>query len=154
MSESLAVIGSTLPATTPAALDKVRVAEERVMQLEQAPIQTEHILHGGMYSRTVRLIPGTVIVGALLKVPTVLIVNGSTKVMAGEKWYDLEGYNIMPASRGRKQIFVTTGPTEITMIFATKAKTVEEAEAEFSDECDKLLSRRQGDDDLVTITGE
>ena len=153
MSESLSVLGSTLPATTQEAMDKVRLAEAKVMQLEQASIQTEHILHGGMYARTVRIAPGVVIVGALMKVPTMLVVHGSTKVMAGDKWYRLDGYNIMPASAGRKQIFVPLTNTEISMIFATHAKTVEEAEAEFTDECENLLSRRQTDD-LVVITGE
>jgi hypothetical protein len=39
------------------------------------------------------------------------------------------------------------------MLFPTKAKTVEEAEAEFTDEADRLLSRHQEFQDLVTITG-
>lgn len=154
MSELPSVVGNVLPAATPAALEKIAKAENAIMQAKQIDVQTEHILHGGMYSRTVRLDPHVVIVGVLLKVPTVLIVNGRVWMLAGEKWHKLEGYNVMPASAGRKQVFVTLDATEITMIFPSKAKTVEEAEAEFTGETDKLLSRRQDGHDLVTITGE
>lgn len=154
MSESLSILGSALPAITPEMLEKVSEVESRIMQAEQITVQTEHILHGGMYSRTVRLAPRVVIVGTLLKVPTIVIVHGSTLMLAGDKWYKLDGYNVMPAQSGRKQIFVTNEETEITMIFPTQAKTVAEAEAEFTSECDKLLSRRQDDNDLVVITGE
>jgi hypothetical protein len=49
---------------------------------------------------------------------------------------------VIQASAGRKQIYVTTEPTEITMVFPSSAKTVEEAEDEFSDESANLLSRR------------
>jgi hypothetical protein len=38
------------------------------------------------------------------------------------------------------------------MIFRTDAKTVEQAEAEFTDEAEALMSRRN-DNDTVTITG-
>lgn len=154
MSTSLAPTGNALPPITAEMLERVKAAEGRIMQEEQISVQTEHILHGGMYSRTVRLAPRVVIVGTLLKVPTIVIVNGGTLMLAGDKWYELDGYNIMPASSGRKQIFVTKVATEITMIFATKAKTVEEAEAEFTSECANLLSRRQDGNDLVVITGE
>lgn len=150
----LATIGNTLPAATPAILEKIAVVESNVMETAQIEIQTEHILHGGMYSRTVRLDPNVLIVGALMKVPTVLIVNGSVKMLAGETWHRLEGYNVMPAQAGRKQIFISEGPVEITMIFPTKAKSVEDAEAEFTDETGKLLSRRQDGNDIVVITGE
>ena len=56
------------------------------------------------------------------------------------------------ARAGRKQIFVTRKPTVITMIFRTDAQTVEQAEAEFTDEAELLMSR-QSDSDLVLITG-
>ena len=154
MSESLAIIGNSLPAITPEMLEKVLAAESRIMQAPQIDVQTEHILHGGMYARTVRLAAHVVIVGVLLKVPTVLIVQGSTLMLAGDKWYRLDGYQVMPAQAGRKQVFVTNEETSITMIFATSAKTVEEAEAEFTDETGKLLSRRKDGNDIVTVTGE
>ena len=42
-----------------------------------------------------------------------------------------------------KQIFISKTPVIITMTFPTSAKTIEEAEREFTDEHELLLSRRQ-----------
>lgn len=125
--------------------------QDKLLACPQIEIQTEHIIHGGMYTRTIRLAADVVLAGALVKVPTVLIVNGKTAVFTGESWIDLDGYHIIPARAGRKQIFVTREETSITMIFRTDAKTVEQAEAEFTDECDALMSR-QNDNDTVVIT--
>jgi hypothetical protein len=58
-------------------------------------------------------------------------------------WHELVGYNVIQASAGRKQIYVTREETAITMIFPSNAKTVEEAEEEFTDEAEMLLSRRE-----------
>ena len=150
---SLAISTGTLPPATVEMLEKIRIVEGRVQACEQINPQMEHILHGGMYARTCRLDANVVIVSVLVKVPTVVIVNGSCYVLAGDEWAALEGYNVMAASTGRKQIYVTRTATEITMLFRTNAKTVEEAEAEMSDEADHLLSRRQQGNDLVTVTG-
>jgi hypothetical protein len=150
----LALAGNTLPATTPDALAQVAVLQNVLLRAEQLAIRTEHVLHGGMYARTIRLAPEVVLTGALIKRATMLIVNGSTAVLVGDGWAELDGYYVIPASAGRKQVFVTRGTVEITMIFPTQAKTVEGAEAEFTDEVEMLLSRRLDGHDLVTITGE
>lgn len=153
----LAISGPTVPGLVPACtpetlavLDKV---QDVLMSAPQIPLLTEHVIHGGMYARTVRLDPGVVISGCLYKVPTMLIVNGNAQAFVGNEWVELSGFNVIPASAGRKQLFVATGQVEITMVFPTTAKTVEEAEKEFTDESDLLLSRRKGLD-LTTITGE
>jgi len=82
-----------------------------------------------------------------------LIVHGGAYVHAGNRWYQITGYQSMPAAAGRKQVYVTFEPTEITMVFPSDAQTVEEAEAEFTDEADALLSRRQDNNDIVIVTG-
>jgi hypothetical protein len=94
-----------------------------------------------------------IISSVLIKIPTVLIVHGKCCVFAGDKWRKFDGYNAMPASAGRKQIYVTAGPTEITMIFPSDAKAVGEAEKQFTDEWADLLSSRRQDNDLTWITG-
>ena len=66
-------------------------------------------------------------------------------VVVGDKWRFLEGYNVVPASAGRIQAYVTFTETAITMLFPSKAETKEEAEAEFTDEAADLLSRRTKD---------
>ena len=146
-------VENTLPATTGEYLEKVCAVEERVRAMAQITVRTEHVLHAGMYARTVRLEANVLIVSVLIKVPTIIIVHGHARVFAGTGWYDIEGYSVVPASAGRKQIYVTLEPTEITMLFPTKAKTVEQAEAEFTDEFENLISRHS-DNDLFVITGE
>lgn len=151
---TLAIQGNALPASTSETLAKIYEAEDYILTLPQIEIHTEHILHGGMYARTIRLATGVVITGALFKVPTILVVNGLCSMFAGDHWAQLDGFQVMAASKGRKQIFVTKEPTEITMIFKTDAKTVEEAENEFTDEADRLMSRTQDGDDVIIVTGE
>ena len=152
MTESLATC-NTLPATTSEYLEKLCAVEQKVREMKQIIVQTEHVLHAGMYARTVRLEANVLIVGVLIKRPTMLVVHGYAQVFAGDRWYSIEGYNVIPASAGRKQMYVTSQPTEITMLFPTKAKTVEEAEAEFTDEAEGLISRKS-DNDLIVITGD
>lgn len=127
--------------------------QNKLLNLPQIEIQTEHVIHGGMYTRTIRLGPGVVLMGALIKIPTMLIVSGRTKVFTGESWIELDGYHVIPARAGRKQIFVTQEDTNITMMFRTDAKTVDQAEEEFTDEAEALMSK-QGDKDTVTVTGD
>lgn len=148
----LTTVGQTLPASRN--LDALaRVQEFMLAETPQIPIRTEHVIHGGMYARTIRLQPGTLICGCHYIVPTMLVVNGTARVYVADGWMDMAGYNVLPASSGRKQLFLAITEVEITMLFATSAKTVQEAENEFTDEADLLVSRRDSDD-LITITGE
>lgn len=141
----LALIGNTLPEVSPASLEKILAIESRVSEIEVCRWSIEHVLHGGMYARTARIAPETVIVGALVRIPTVLIVQGHCWVYAGDQWHELNGYQVIPARAERKQIFATVTATELTMIFPTNARTVEEAEDEFTSEAEKLHSRRHQD---------
>lgn len=160
----LSACGATLPATDAKVIEKLATVQQVLMHAEQIGLQTEHILHGGMYARTIRLRPASadpedqiVILGAHIKVPTLVILRGPGSAFVGDGWADFEGpYEVIPGSAGRKQMFSTRGGIEldITMIFPTTARTVEEAEAEFTDEADLLLSRREPGNDLVVITGE
>lgn len=146
-------ISPILPPTSPAIVRKLREIQRLEIAKEQVLIFTEHLLHAGMYSRTITLPANTRLVGAFIKIPTVVIVVGSARVLVGREWATIEGYAVLPASADRKQIFESIGPLIITMIFPTDAQTVEEAEREFTDEHELLLSRRQGLNEEV-ITGE
>lgn len=146
----LVLADNALPSTPPAIVDKIREIEAKIKPREHTlQVQMEHLLHGGMYARTCRLGALMVITSVLIKIPTVLLVKGKCVVFAGDKWHTLEGYNVIPASAGRKQIYVTLASTEITMVFPTNARTVQEAEAQFTDE--SLLPPRPGD--IVAVTG-
>lgn len=125
-----------------ATLDSLMDVQAKLLAHPQVEVRTEQFIHDGVYVRTIHLDAGVVLVGALIKIPTVLIVSGTTSVFTGESWIGLDGYHVIPAQPGRKQIFVTREVTSITMIFRTDAKTVEQAEEEFTDEAASLMSRK------------
>lgn len=145
---------ATIPAMTPAAICRVRELQAVTAEMPQVDIETQHHFHAGLYSRTIMVPAGTMIVGALIKIPTLLIVEGDARVFLGGQSRHFTGYNVFPASANRKQVFVAITDTYITMVFPTEAKTVEEAERQFTDEADNLVSRRDGADNQIIITGE
>lgn len=137
------------------AIDQVRRLEGLAMQLPQVAIETGHVLHAGLYARTVRVPAGVVITGALVKIATLLVIDGDVLVHVDDgPPLRLQGHHVLPARAGRKQAFFAQADTHITMIFATAATTVAEAEAEFTDEADLLVSRRNVGSNHIIITGE
>ncbi len=136
--------GTSLAATPPEELEAIeRFSEWQLSQGEPADLPTEHVIHAGMYVRTIAMPPGMVLTGALIKRPTLVIVSGEGFVRSGGEWIAFRGYRVIPASSGRKQIFISHSTVMISMAFPTSARTVEEAEREFTDDADRLLSRRQ-----------
>lgn len=132
-----------VPAMSPAAIDKVRRLEAELLKLPQLELRTTHALHGGMYARTLLMPAGTIVTGVLIKVPTIMIVSGAVLVYIGtDEPLELVGYNVIPASAGRRQVVVAICDTEITAVFPTDATTIDEAERAFSDEFELLAARR------------
>ncbi len=123
------------------------------LSLPQIDPNTQHVLHAGLYHRTVKMPAGTVMVGVLVKIPTTVIIAGDVSVWLGEVEHRFTGYHVLAAAANRMQAFIAHQDTFITMSFATKAGTVEEAENEFTDEHGLLMSRR-GFGNEVRITGE
>lgn len=130
-----------LPAMSQAAIDRVTSFEKLVSERLQELLPTKHVLHGGLYARTICLKKGCVMVGALIKVPTCVMVSGDATVLRGDDEHRVIGYQVLAAYAGRKQAFIAHQDTDITMVFATKARTVEEAEIEFTDDHERLMSR-------------
>lgn len=143
-----------ITAMTPVAIEKVRKLEDMIRDLPQVCIETDHVIHGGMYARTVTLPAGAVITGALIKVPTILIVSGHVRVFLDDEAVDIHGYKVLAASAIRKQAFLVYEDTVLTMIFTTEADTVEACEDQFTDEADQLMSRWHEAVNTITITGE
>lgn len=139
-----------LPRMSEDALNRVRALEGYMLDAPQSPLVTRHLLHAGMYARTIVLPAGVVLTGALIKIATVLVVNGRVKVYTGDNVLDLAGYNVVPGHAGRKQVFYAEEDTELTMMFPTTAKTVEEAEEQFTDEAARLMSRTGLNEVLIT----
>ena len=130
----------------------VSMLAEKCKELPQKAIATKHLFHAGTYARTITIARNTMLTGALIKRATVVILSGDVIVYLGDESIRLQGYNVLPASAGRKQAYLALADTTITMLFATNAKTVEEAEQEFTDEYDSLLSHSCENE--VVITGE
>lgn len=147
-----ALLDKRIPAMTQGAIDRVRAFEAQALALPQVDIATHHVIHGGMYARTICIPAGVVLTGAQIKLATVLIVSGHVRVTVGEETRELEGYHVLAASAGRKQAFLALADTHLTMVFPSRAACVEDAEREFTDESDRLFSRH-GENEVV-ITGE
>lgn len=142
-----------LSASSPEMVALIDEAAGRISQLPQIDLVTDHVLHGGMYARTIRIPAGAVVTGALIKIPTLLVIQGDADVLTGDGWVAVSGFGVLAGSAGRKQAFVTRSAVELTMMFPTQARTVEEAERECTDEHEQLMSRKS-ERDTVLVTGE
>ena len=104
--------------------------------------------------RTITMPANTLLAGAFVKIPTTLIVSGCVTIYMDGDAVDFVGYNVLPASGGRKQAVLAHTVADLTMLFPTSATTVAEAEAEFTDELELLVSRKDEDNNVTFITGE
>lgn len=136
---------------SPEAVSVVRQLEAEALKLPQVAIPTQHVFHAGMYARTIMVPEGVAVTGVLLKIPTLLILNGDALVYTEDGTARVTGHSVMLGAAGRKQAVLAVTDTYFTMIFSTDAATVEEAEAEFTDEVDLLFSR--GDDAVNCVIG-
>lgn len=135
---------------TPAAIGRIAALEDELVALPQVELETEHILHAGMYSRTVMIPAGVVITGAIIKVATLLVFDGHASITLDGSVLNLHGRHVIPASAMRKQAILAHRDTHLTMIFPTQATTVAEAEAEFTDEAERLMSRHGRETTIIT----
>jgi len=147
-------INNKISVMSESAIEKVRLVQNAMLKFPQIDLPVHHILHGGMYSRSLVIPAGVAIAGAFIQVPTTLVVSGNVTVYANDQAYEIDGYQVLVASAGRKQVFVAHTDTNMTMTFATDATTVEDAENEFTSEPDLLASRRHKDLNTTIITGE
>jgi hypothetical protein len=150
----LAILGRILPATPPAAMERVRALEAQVRELPQVQIPTDHVIHAGLYARTICIPAGVILTGAEIARATLLVFDGHAAVTIGDTTQELAGRHVLPASAGRKQAFLALADTHLTMLFATHATDVATAEAQFTPEPEALMSRAEGAINTITITGD
>lgn len=151
----LVVIEPRIVAMEPSAISKVRLLETAARAQPQVSVQTDHVIHAGMYARTVFLAAGTMITGALVKRATLLIVAGEASIYVGtDEPLHVSGYAVLRAAAGRKQAIIAITHTYLTMLFPTEVRTVEDAEREFTDEPDILMSRLDPSSNHIRITEE
>lgn len=124
------------------AMSRVRALEVEIERAPQVQIRIDHWLHAGVYARTAYVPAGVVMTGAEIKCETLLMIQGDVSIFRGTDTVRLSGFNTLQAEAGRKTAFLAHMDTMITMIFATNAATLEDAENEFTDESHRLQSRQ------------
>lgn len=136
-------------------IEKVRELETKARELPQLVFVTEHLIHKGVYLRTLHLPAGALVTGALIKIATTLILYGEMMVYVGEdEPLHFYGYNVLPCNAGRKVAVLAITDIHLTMLFPTKVTTVAEAEAEFTDEVALLTPLSDTKRHKIVITGE
>lgn len=136
------------------AIDLAYQMERDLSEYPSFEVETQHTLHDGVYTRTICMAAGTAISGALVRVPTTLIISGDVTMTTGLDTVRINSYRVLAAMAGRKQVFYAHSDTHISMLFATDAKTIEQAESEFTHEADRLASRLPSAINHIVITGE
>ena len=132
-----------LPVMGQSEVESVRRLEKAALELPQTPIPTDHVFHAGMYARTITIPAGVALTGAQIKIPTILIISGDALVYGENGPTRYAGYHVALGQCGRKQAFYALQDTCLTMLFPTTATTIEEAEMQFTDEYEKLFSRKE-----------
>lgn len=152
---ALVTTENRIPAMSQCAIDKVRALEScSAALLPQVNISTSHVLHAGMYARTIMIPAGVMLTGALIDIRTTLIICGHVHVFIGDETAEIIGYRVLAAEAGRKQAFVAVTDTYLTMLFKTDAICVADAEEEFTSETHLLMSRADGAINKILVTGE
>ena len=150
---TVATTSTQIPAMRERDVDLVRRLEGTALDKPQVLAPTKHLIHGGIYCRTMFAPAGVLITGALIKINTTVAISGDVTFYVGGKSIDFSGYNVIPAYAGRKQAVLVHTDSYITMLFQTTATSVEEAEKEFTDEYELLGSHKVEELNTTLVTG-
>lgn len=100
-------------------------------------------IHGGIYTRTMFLPKGAMILGALIKIPTTLTISGVCIVSDGVNILNVSGYTTMFGEPHRRSIFYAMEDTYVSMMCKVKATDIHDAEREFTDEWELLTTNKE-----------
>jgi hypothetical protein len=142
-----------VPTMSRVAIEQVRELERQILEQPQVPFTTDHVLHGGIYTRTMFMPAGVLITGALVKVPTTWTMWGDVLIGFGDNWQRFTGYAVLPCQAHRKQAGMGLIDSWVSMSFVTDADTIEEAEAAFTDDFAVLGSRLPDAINTSLVTG-
>lgn len=147
-------VSQLLPPMTAAGMDRMFALEATIKEMPQVTYATKHVIHAGIYSRTICIKAGVAVVGVRIKVPSQLVVSGHCVISHGDSSVECNGYDVIAAPAGRKTAVLAYTDTYVTMMFGTDAATVEEAERQGTDDYESLSSHRDEYDNIIVITGE
>lgn len=120
-------------------------AKLNAKELDPLNFKLQQSLHDGVYTRTILVAKGSILVGALIKIPTTLLVSGECYInFKSDDSDDLKlqyfkGFNTFKCSAMRRQVFYAVSDLSITMVFKTNVKTFADAEKEFTNEYNLLM---------------
>ena len=81
----------------------VRALKAEMLKFPQVDCKTTHVIHGGMYARTIFIPAGTVLTGAKTNVENICILSGDISVSTDEGLKRLVGFTVIPANAGFKR---------------------------------------------------
>jgi len=122
--------------------EKVRAYERVLMDAPQVDLGTRHLVHGGMYARTILIPAGTFLTGALTKQDNICVVHGDIEVTTDEGPQRLTGFHVLPAKQGAKRAGLAHADTWWTTLMTTEHTEVADIERQMTDEADLLQTNR------------
>lgn len=119
----------------------IATLKKHIATLPQRTIDTTHLIHGGMYSRTILIPAGTILTGVHIKLNNICIMSGDITVTTDAGVIRLTGYHVIPVKAGLSRIGISHADTHWTTLFPTELDDVEQIEDSMSDESEFLSSR-------------
>lgn len=132
-----------LPSVSSDFAEKIDAVKAELLKEPQCEYPVSHSIYEGMYHRTVFLPQGALAVGARIRIPTLLIISGHIRTNEGDRMKEYKGYFVLEGSAFRQQVILALEDSYMTMVFPTKAETVQEAEDEFTEESEQLQTRNK-----------
>lgn len=115
-----------------------------LLKLPQLMIETKHLIHGGMYARTIFIPAGTVLTGAKTNLKNICTVSGDISVSTDAGVVRLTGYHVIPANAGYSRAGFAHADTYWTTVFMTTNDDLDAIENEITDDVDTLQTRKTG----------
>lgn len=122
--------------------EAVRELERFTLAMPQVEIQTQHLVHGGLYARTIFVPAGTLITGAQMNKDNICVMHGDMSVTTDEGTVRLTGFHVIPASAGFKRAGFAHADTYWTTLMPTQHTDLNDIEDEMTDESSMLQTRR------------
>jgi len=114
--------------------EQVKALENQMRDLPQTDLGTTHLIHAGMYARTIFIPKDTVLTGALTNCDNICIIHGDITVTTSSGNKRFTGFNVIPADSGFKRAGVSHEDTYWTTVFQTDSTVLEDIEKEVTDE--------------------
>ena len=133
--------------------ERVSALESVLLEQPQVDLGTEHLVHGGVYARTIFIPKDTILTGAVTAKANICTIYGDITVTTDAGPVRLTGYHVIPALPGFKRVGVAHEDTWWTTVMATELTDVEAIEEEMTPEADRLQTRNNliGHDQVQTL---